>query len=181
MGFNRAWRVMQVLVLFAAIPQARAQGTVEDYQRAQSFLPGNLRHRVFLADVQANWIEKTSTFWYRRVGQTQTEFILVDAERNTSAPAFDHSRLAAGLSRAAKRAYDPSRLPFDSFEFVQSGKPYVSRQTMGCGFATSRILNADPAHQRIPMRRSLPISNGQRMSKTTISTCAMFQPARRSR
>ncbi len=72
--------------------------------------------------MQANWIEKTSTFWYRRVGQTQTEFILVDAERNTSAPAFDHSRLAAGLSRAAKRAYDPSRLPFDSFEFVQSGK-----------------------------------------------------------
>jgi hypothetical protein len=107
---------------FVAVIQSAAQGTLEDYQRAQRFLPGNLRHQVFAADARPDWIEKTNRFWYRRVGPKGTEFVLVDAEKNTSASAFDHARLAAALSRATKREYKPTELPFDGIEFVNEGK-----------------------------------------------------------
>jgi len=95
---------------------------MEDYQRAQQFLPGNLRLQVYIADVNPHWIAKTSRFWYRKSSPSGSEFILVDAVRNTSAPAFDHARLAAALSQARKQEYSASDLPFKEFEFVDGDK-----------------------------------------------------------
>ena len=99
-----------------------AQGTLEDYQRAQRFLPGNVRHLIFIADVSPHWIEKTNRFWYHRVGPKGADFVLVDADHNTSAPVFDHAQLAAALSRATKQTYEPTELPFDSIDLVDDGK-----------------------------------------------------------
>lgn len=110
------------VIVFLPHLQVLAQGTLEDYQRAQRFLPGNLRHEVFVADVRPNWIEKSKSFWYRRSGPKGTEFVLVDADKNTSAPAFDHARLAASLSKATKRDYQPTELPFDSVDFIDEAK-----------------------------------------------------------
>jgi dipeptidyl-peptidase-4 len=131
---------------------ARAQGTLEDYQRAEQFLPGNVRHRVYVADVAPHWIEKTNRFWYRKAGMQQTEFILVDAEQNTSGPAFDHSRLAAALSHAAKQAYSPSTLPFSDIEFVESGKALrfsVESAQWTCSLATYECQK-EPSHPDTP-------------------------------
>ena len=113
-----AW-IATILVFAGLTEQAFAQGTLEDYQRAQRFLPGNLRHLVFVADVRPNWIEKTNRFWYRRVGPKGTEFVLVDAQSNTSLAAFDQAKLAAALSQASKHEYDPMQLPFEEIEFVE--------------------------------------------------------------
>jgi len=111
-----------ILLLPLASTAAPAQGSLQDYQRAERFLPGNVRHLVFVADVNPHWIEKTNRFWYRRVGLSDTQFILVDAEKNTSEPAFDHERLATALSHAAKQEYSASALPFFEFKFVDDGK-----------------------------------------------------------
>jgi len=118
---RRRWIVLSALLLLAP-PEAAAQGRLEDYQRAQQFLPGNLRHLVYVADVSPHWIEKTSRFWYRKTGTAGAEFVLVDAEQNTSAPAFDHARLAMAMSQAAKQVYSSRALPFDDIEFVDGGK-----------------------------------------------------------
>src|SRR5436305_4516825 len=80
-----------------------AQGTLADYQRAQRFLPGNLRHSIYVADVSAHWIDKTNRFWYHKESPTGSEFILVDADRDTVTPAFDHQKLAAALATSSKR------------------------------------------------------------------------------
>jgi dipeptidyl-peptidase-4 len=109
------------VVCFLALHHALAQGGLEDYQRAQRFLMGNLRHVVFPADIEPHW-EKTNRFWYRRVSAKGTEFVLVDAERNTSAPAFDHAKLATTLSRVAKQEYEPFDLPFSDIDFVDGEK-----------------------------------------------------------
>ena len=77
---------------------------------------------MYQADVNPHWIQKTSRFWYRKSSPIGSEFILVDAERNTSAPAFDHARLAAALSHAGKQEYSASDLPFREFEFVEEDK-----------------------------------------------------------
>lgn len=117
---HRGW--IALFALLSSLPWANAQGKLEDYERAQKFLPGNLRHLIYVADVSPHWIEKTSRLTYRKVTPQGSEFVLVDAEQNTSAPAFDHERLAAALSGATKHEYSASALPFYDIEFVDSGK-----------------------------------------------------------
>jgi dipeptidyl-peptidase-4 len=112
----------QFMFVFIATGLLRAQGTPGDYQRAQTFLPGNLRHSTYMADVTPHWIEKSDRFWYRKQGPKGAEFILVNAEKGTSSPAFDQAKLAQELSRAAKRQYQASELPFRTFEFVEEDK-----------------------------------------------------------
>ncbi len=139
------------LLLFA-LPAALAQGTLQDYQRAEQFLPGNVRHLVYVADVTPHWIEKTNRFWYRKAGINQTEFILVNAEQNTSAPAFDHARLATALSRAAKRDYSASALPFSEIEFLDEAKAIrfsVDGAQWTCPLATYECRKED-AHPETP-------------------------------
>ncbi len=47
---------------------------------------------------------------------------MVDITARTSKPAFDHSRLAASLSKAADTSYTAAKLPFKEFEFVGRNK-----------------------------------------------------------
>ncbi len=114
--------VVVLLGLCLLVPQGLAQGTREDYQRAEQFLAGNLRHRLYIADVAPHWIAKTNRFWYRKSSPSGAEFILVDAGHNTANPAFDHARLAEALSKAARRECKPTELPFFSFDFSDDGK-----------------------------------------------------------
>lgn len=140
------------ILLLLVVPAALAQGTLEDYQRAERFLPGNVRHLVQVADVTPHWIEKTNRFWYRRVGLKDTQFILVDAEQNTSGPAFDHERLAVALSHAAKREYSATALPFSEIEFVDAGKAVrfsIEGSQWTCPLATYECHN-EPVHTEQP-------------------------------
>jgi dipeptidyl-peptidase-4 len=131
-----AWMALILALAGLMAHPVFAQGTLEDYQRAQRFLAGNLRHMVSVADVRPNWIEKTSRFWYRKVGPRGTEFILVDAANNTAGPAFDHAKLAAALSRASKHEYQPTELPLEELEF---GDPKAIRFQVAKGLWTCTL------------------------------------------
>ncbi len=142
-----AW-IIAVACLFLTPPAALTQGSLEDYQRAERFLPGNVRHLAYVADVAPHWIEKTNRFWYRKVGLKNTEFVLVDAEKNTSGPAFDHERLAVALSHADKRDYSAADLPFSEIEFVDGGKSIhfsVTDTRWKCSLATYECQRDQPA------------------------------------
>jgi len=101
---------------------AKAQGTLADYQRAEKFLGGNARKLFSPGDVNANWIGRSDRFWYSTTGPDGMQFVLVDAAKNTSGPAFDQSRLAASLSRASGQTYQADNLPFATFDFTEDGK-----------------------------------------------------------
>ena len=137
------------VVAFLPLPAGLAQGTREDYQRAQQFLPGNLGHRVYVADVIPHWIAEKNRFWYRKAGTKGTEFILVDAQQNASGPAFDHARLAASLSKAAKREYQPTELPFDTFDYAKDGRS-ISLQVDGMPW-TCQLENYDCKREPEPV------------------------------
>ena len=123
---HRRWFCLAVVLLFSA-SWSVAQGTREDYQRAEQFLPANLRHRIYVAEVTPHWIAKKNRFWYHKVGTNGAEFLLVDADQIGVGPAFDHARLAASLSKALGREVQPTELPFDSIDFSEDGK-YLSLQ-----------------------------------------------------
>src|SRR6266567_2098294 len=102
--------VLSVLSLQRPQPAA-AQGTLDDYKRAQQFLPGNLRHSIYVADVPAHWIAKTNTFWYRKVGREGSEFVRVDASHNTVAPRSIMRKLQRPFPEAPNANILPSTCP----------------------------------------------------------------------
>jgi len=122
MDLRRLRLLCVVAVAVFLVPHGFAQGTLEDYERGRSFLYGNLRHSVYVADVSPHWIDKTNRFWYHKLGPAGGEFLVVDAEHNTAGPAFDHAKLAESLSEASKREISPDDLPFDDIDFAEDGK-----------------------------------------------------------
>src|SRR2546423_5284794 len=112
---KRALQVGSFLLLCFA-SATNGQGTRADYERAARFLTGDLEKLVQSADIRPNWVEGSDQFWYRKPG-TGTEFVVVDAAKNTQGSAFDHSKLAEELSRATGRQIHANHLPFSAFEF----------------------------------------------------------------
>jgi dipeptidyl aminopeptidase/acylaminoacyl peptidase len=98
----------------AAPPYASAQGTRQDYARAEQFLNDDIKKIAFDGQVDPHWIDHTDRFWYLNDGPDGKIFMLVDAAQGTRAPAFDHQRLAQGLSRASGATYTARELPFTS-------------------------------------------------------------------
>jgi len=80
---------------------ARAQGVREKYRGLVRHLPE-----------QPQWIDGTEKYVYRRTVAGGHEFVLVDAEKLTRQPAFDHARLAAELSKQAGKSFQAATLPF---------------------------------------------------------------------
>ncbi len=114
------------------VPAPGAILTAADYARAQSFLPGHVTPRVFLAEVKPNWLGGGRRFWYRRAARAGIAFVLVDAASGARGPAFDHAALAAALRAAAvpgappaiepdRSPIDPDRLPIESVTLREAG------------------------------------------------------------
>jgi dipeptidyl aminopeptidase/acylaminoacyl peptidase len=92
------------------------------YARANQ-LAGQTKGRVFKATLTPHWLPDNAHFWYRNdLHGGDKEFILVDAEKGTRGPAFDHAKLAAALSQATKSPHEAQRLPFTDIEFNEGLK-----------------------------------------------------------
>src|SRR6266704_2783031 len=102
-----------ILLGSVEVNSAYAQGTVKDYERAAFFQTGGHRELVTFADARPHWIEKSRRFWYRATDGSGIRYVLVDPDKNTSAPAFDQQRLADALKKASKHDYEATKLPFE--------------------------------------------------------------------
>ncbi len=102
---------------------AQSQGPAQDvralYDRAES-LGRRTQGLMYNVAEGPTWIEGSAQFWYRKSVKGGNEFVLVDPAAKTKAPAFDHTKLAAGLSTAASAQYTAITLPFNSFTFVNN-------------------------------------------------------------
>jgi dipeptidyl aminopeptidase/acylaminoacyl peptidase len=107
--------VVQFAILFTG--ELFAQGTQADYDRAQN-LQRLTANKVFRDRVQPTWFGAGRYCWYRvETGPRSHEFVLVDAQAATRAPAFDHAKLAAALREAGVKSVDPQRLPLEALTF----------------------------------------------------------------
>lgn len=87
---GHALRSALLLLTLVLLPIVSGQGTKADYERARSFAR-RTENQVFRAALKPNWLPDQHRFWYRvTTGAGTHEFILVDANAGTRAPAFDH-------------------------------------------------------------------------------------------
>ena len=112
----RATAIAALLALAGSAPSALAQGTAADYERANAL---RTRYEALVANVPgpAAWIGSTTRFWYRTVNKGNVEFVMFDASLRQKRPAFDHDKLAAGLSKATGASYAATKLPFTAIAF----------------------------------------------------------------
>jgi dienelactone hydrolase len=117
-------RLVAVLLTFAAFSTVlRAQVRPADYERALS-LQDKYRDLVVHLPDAVEWIEGpagTNRFVYRRTIPDGHEFVLVDAEKQSRQPAFDHTRLAEALTKALGEPVKPEVLAFDRFHMEANG------------------------------------------------------------
>ena len=102
-----------VLAFAAAAPAQQV-----DYQRAERFLNWHTTDLIAGDEVDPEWLGDGNRFWYRNKTGSGSEFVLVDPARDDKRPVFDHARLAAAMSLANDTAYEPHKLPFETFEFT---------------------------------------------------------------
>ncbi|MEX2531013.1 MAG: DPP IV N-terminal domain-containing protein [Gemmatimonadota bacterium] len=110
--------VVCATLLLIAPTLAGAQGTLEEYERANTI--GERFHAGLVVDVADNpeWIAETSRFVFRRSVEGGHRFLVMDAETRAQRPAFDHDRLAASLSRETGRSFTATSLPFATVGFA---------------------------------------------------------------
>jgi dipeptidyl aminopeptidase/acylaminoacyl peptidase len=101
-------------------PALAAQGTTADYRRAADLDERFDGLAVDVMDTPA-WIGESDRLWYRKSVAGGHEFVVVDAAAATRGPAFDHARLAGGLSRASGSTYEGLSLPFDEITLDEAG------------------------------------------------------------
>lgn len=115
-----------VALLVCVVPLAAQPGdtrprlTADDYARAERWMGYNTAPLVFRTAVRPNWLPD-DRFWYRVNVPGGAEFILVDPARASREPAFDHTALAASLSKATGESFTAVTLPFQQVELSSDG------------------------------------------------------------
>src|SRR6516162_105706 len=108
---RRITRFCGLAPLFLVLAFGQQHFSAADYQRAEKFMGYNTTPLVYRSGVRPNWISG-ERFWYRVTTAQGSEFVLVDPEKGTRAPAFDHAKMASALTAATGSIYDAGRLPF---------------------------------------------------------------------
>ena len=108
--------------------------------------------RVAKMTLTPNWVGE-SRFWYRNdLDGGKKEFVLVDAEKGTRGPAFDHTKLAAALAKTSGAEVAATRLPFDDIAFV--GDTAVTFSARGrewtCDLTQYECTDVGPAKKPAP-------------------------------
>jgi dipeptidyl aminopeptidase/acylaminoacyl peptidase len=111
---TRLLPVLSLIVSLSGPAPASAQGTAADFERALG-LRQKLQGLALDVPDGFRWIEKTHRLVYRRSVRGGFEFVQVDVDSGTKAPAFDHEKLAAALSAASGAKYTAVTLPFATY------------------------------------------------------------------
>jgi dipeptidyl aminopeptidase/acylaminoacyl peptidase len=111
--------VAAIIVATAANALAQTNNTAQG--RRGRF--GEPQRGVYKDHIVPHWFAADTKFWYRNDLRGEArEFVLVDAEKGTRQPAFDHDKLAATLSKAAQHEYKSDHLPISDLEFSDDAK-----------------------------------------------------------
>jgi dipeptidyl aminopeptidase/acylaminoacyl peptidase len=98
-----------------------AQGTLKEYQRAEQ-LNGEMAHGVYNNPERVQWINGKHQFIYSILGPEGNRYVLFSINGNTRKDAFDHSRLAASLSKITGKAISGRELDLSNLNITEGGQ-----------------------------------------------------------
>lgn len=93
-----------------------------NYQLASQFSPEKIKSMVFSTSVQPNWLPKSNRFWYKYSDSQGPKWYLVDADKASKAPLFDHVELASQLSIITRDPFDAKHLDLLKVSFTEDEK-----------------------------------------------------------
>lgn len=120
-------RLTKILLFFLIqlpIAWVAAQGTVEDYRRAEAF-DSLFTAKAYKYPKAFHWLKTGDKFWYLNPTREGKEFIMTDVKKRAQGPAFDHGRLAKVLSQKLAKEIDQKALPFEKIDFSDDLKSMV--------------------------------------------------------
>jgi len=94
--------------------------SIDDYNRAVSFLPDNLSELVYHLDVRPNWLDDSTGFWYETNTAKGNTFYHINTNTFESKELFDHTRLADSLGLIFDDKVDRSKLPVEDILYVNT-------------------------------------------------------------
>jgi len=97
----------------------QAQDMLEAYQRAEQFMAGNVSKIVYNENVIPHFLPNSSKFWYVNESESGKEYYLVDPEKKTNKPAFNHKMLAKKLAEKSGKETDSYDLDLKYLAFSE--------------------------------------------------------------
>jgi dipeptidyl aminopeptidase/acylaminoacyl peptidase len=122
---TRLMRRVAPILLVAASAGAQANGATKpqaNWDLANKFSTQGLQRVTYGTTVQPRWIGKTDSLWYNWRGREGATFYLVYPPAKVKRPLFDHVKLAAALTTAHRKPYEPGKLPFTTLNFTKDHK-----------------------------------------------------------
>ncbi len=101
------------------LPRINAQSiSLEDYQRAVSFLWSNVNNKTaFNLHIQPQWLADSSGFWWVHNRPGTKEYLQANFTEAKAKPLFDHAKLARGLQSRLKKSFDAKNLALSNLEW----------------------------------------------------------------
>lgn len=141
-----------VLGLLLSHSSLWAQGTLDDYQRAERI--SRLGRGTVIRDrVSPHWMANGSGFWYvNRLPKGQREYVAVDFKKGKREPAFDHQKLAEALSRATKSSHSANNLRIEKLQVAVNGRTMLflsGEQWWNCDRKSYALTRAEKPKEEI--------------------------------
>lgn len=114
----------------AASPSGADAELLERYERAAQIHDQKALGWHLNATVMPQWVAGANQFWFKEETLDGHRFTLVDADRRSKRPAFDHRRLAARLAASSEREVAPNQLPLFGLR-LQAAPPKASFESLG--------------------------------------------------
>ena len=149
-------RLTLALLAAASVLAVPAAAQQVNYARAEQLLPWHTSTRILGDAVDATWYPDSTRFWYRTRTKQGVEFVLIDAARNTRGRVFDAARLARAMTIAGDTAFEPTRLPFQTFRFAEDGRNTrviefgAIRKRWACDIVTYACTVKDTTASEVP-------------------------------
>ena len=156
--------IILILLVLVCQPKVNAQGTKEDYERSEKFgfyhVKPEIKNMIFKTNVEPHWFDDNTKFWYRNdIRDGGREFILVDVQKETRRPAFDHKKMAQSLSVALNKEYTPQKLLFERISFAENNGSVefvIEKEKWVCGLGDYKCRRIGPAEEQKAEQREQP-------------------------
>jgi dipeptidyl-peptidase-4 len=125
-----------VTLPLTGLAQGSGRNGRANWELANKFSPEALRRVTYSQQVTPRWIGKSDSLWYYWRDRNGATFYLVYPPAKLKRPLFDHGKLAAALSSAHRKPYEPNNLPFTTVNFTKDHK--AIRFTVDSGAAATR-------------------------------------------